>query len=235
MAKRSQENTKQKQAYIADLLKGDASITMNEAGKRVTAKFGTQLAYDRLREAYLAAGGKIDTRRGPGKGSKRRVGASKASSGGPRKYGTRSPEATRKKMEFVAELVKGSPDITMNECGKRVRTRFGTQLAFDRLKAAFKQAGGKVGKPGRRKGSRKHIVRVEGRRASDKAYAKIRQTLQGMPTHVVIMHVKGVVDTSEFQSKDQATAFARSQMLVGVPASDIAYYTRQALEVSVGI
>jgi hypothetical protein len=235
VAKRSQENTKQKQAYVADLLKDSPAISMNEAGKKVTSKFGTQLAYNRLREAFVNAGGKIDTRRGPGKGSKRKPKAAKAAVGRPRKYGTRSPEATKAKMEFVAELVRGNPDITMNECGKRVRTRFGTQLAFDRLKAAFQSAGGKIGKPGRRKGSRKHVERVEGRRDSDRAYAKIKQTLKGMPKHIITMHVRGLVDTSEFETREQAVAFARSQVLTGVPVSDIAYYTRQPLEISVGI
>ena len=239
--KRSRENTTKKQGYIADLVKSNASISMNEAGKKVKEKFGTQLAYDKLREAFAAAGGKIDTRRGPKKGSKRtrsRKGAKSKSSKqskSPRSYGTRSPAATLKKQEFVAELVKGKSEITMNEAGKRVRAKFGTQLAFDKLKEAFKKAGGKVGKPGRRKGSRKHVERRYGRRAADQAYAKINQTLKGMPKHVVIMHVRGNVDTSEFNTKDQAVAFARSQVLAGVSVADIAYYTRQGLEISVGI
>ncbi|MBZ0135607.1 MAG: hypothetical protein K8I27_04445 [Planctomycetes bacterium] len=234
--KRSQENTKAKQDYVAVLLKEDGSITMNEAGKKVRQKFGTQLAYDKLREAFSKAGGKIDTRRGPKKGSKRKTGK-KASSARktPRKYGTRSPEATRKKQEFVAELVNGSPDITMNEAGKRVRTRFGTQLAFDKLKEAFKKAGGKVGKPGRRKGSRKHVDRRMGRRESDQRAARINATLKGMPRHVVIVHAGGAVDTSEFSTRDQAVTFARAQVHSGVSVSDIAYYTRQPLEISVGI
>lgn len=234
--KRSQENTKAKQDYVAELVKDSATITMNEAGKKVRQKFGTQLAYDKLREAFSKAGGKIDTRRGPKKGSKRKTGKKAGSARkSPRKYGTRSPEATRKKQEFVAELVKGSPDITMNEAGKRVRTRFGTQLAFDKLKEAFKNAGGKVGKPGRRKGSRKHVDRRMGRRESDQRAARINATLKGMPKHVVIVHVGGAVDTSEFASREQAVSFARSQVLSGVSVSDIAYYTRQPLEISVGI
>ena len=235
--KRSQENTKTKQDFVAELVKANASISMNEAGKKVRGKFGTQLAYDKLREAFSKAGGKIDTRRGPKKGSKRKTAKKKTGSGSkaPRKYGTRSPEATRKKQEFVADLVKGSPDITMNEAGKRVRTRFGTQLAFDKLKEAFKNAGGKVGKPGRRKGSRKHVDRRMGRRESDQRAARINATLKGMPKHVVIVHAKGAVDTSEFGSRDQAVTFARSQVLAGVSVSDIAYYTRQPLEISVGI
>ena len=234
--KRSQENTKQKQAYIAELVKGNAAISMNEAGKKVRSKFGTQLAYDKLREAFAGAGGKIDTRRGPGKGSPRKTGKkSKPARSGPRKYGTRSPAATARKQEFVAELVKGAPDITMNEAGKKVRSKFGTQLAFDKLKEAFKAAGGKVGKPGRRKGSRKHVDRIYGRRDSDRAYAKISKTLKGMPKHVVIMHVKNLVDTSEFNTREQAVEFARRQVSAGIPVSDIAYYTREALEISVGI
>lgn len=234
--KRSQENTKAKQDYVALLVKENASVTMNETGKKVRQKFGTQLAYDKLREAFSKAGGKIDIRRGPKKGSKRKV-AKKAKSArkAPRKYGTRSPEATRKKQEFVAELVKGSPDVTMNEAGKRVRTRFGTQLAFDKLKEAFKKAGGKVGKPGRRKGSRKHVDRRYGRRESDQRAARVNATLKGMPKHVVIVHVKGAAEPSEFGSRDQAVTFARSRVLAGVSVSDIAYYTRQPLEISVGI
>lgn len=234
--KRSQENTKAKQKYVAELVKENASVSMNEAGKKVRKKFGTQLAYDKLRQAFSKAGGKIDTRRGPKKGSKRKTGRkAKSSRKSPRKYGTRSPEATRKKQAFVAELVKGNPDITMNEAGKRVRTRFGTQLAFDKLKEAFKKAGGKVGKPGRRKGSRKHIDRRYGRRESDQRAARINATLKGMPKHVVIVHNNGAVDTSEFSSRDQAVTFARSRVLSGVSVSDIAYYTRQPLEISVGI
>ncbi|MCA8917631.1 MAG: hypothetical protein KDB32_00940 [Planctomycetes bacterium] len=237
--KRSQENTKKKQAYVGELVKANASISMNEAGKKVKDKFGTQLAYDKLREAFAKAGGKIDTRRGPKKGSKRKPTNKAAKSAKkqktPRTYGTRSPSATLKKQELVAELVKGKPDITMNEAGKRVRAKFGTQLAFDKLKEAFTKAGGKVGKPGRRKGSRKHVERRYGRRASDVAYAKINKTLKGMPKHVVIMHVKGNIDTSEFHTKEQAVAFARSQVLAGIPVSDLSYYTRQPLEISVGI
>lgn len=165
--KRSQENTKAKQDFIAQLVKESASVTMNEAGKKVRAKFGTQLAYDKLRDAFSKAGGKIDTRRGPKKGSKRKTGAKKAKAEG--------------------------------------------------------------------KGSRKHIDRRMGRRESDQRAARINATLKGMPKHVVIVHNSGAVDTSEFASRDQAVTFARSRVLSGVSVSDIAYYTRQPLEISVGI
>jgi hypothetical protein len=234
--KRSQENTQKKQAYLAELVKNDANISMNAAGKLVRTKFGTQLAYDKLREGFLKAGGKVDTSRGPKKGSKR--GTAKASAKaakGPRKYGKRSPEATSAKQAFVHELVKGNPEITMNQAGQKVRAKFGSQLAFDKLKQAFASAGGKVGKPGRRKGSRKHIDRRLGRRVSDQVAAKVNATLKGMPKHVVILHVNGFIDTAEFSGKDQAVAYASKQLASGVSASEIAYYTRQPLELSVGI
>ncbi|MBX3459502.1 MAG: hypothetical protein KF696_05950 [Planctomycetes bacterium] len=233
--KRSVENTKKKQEWIAKLLKDKPQTTLNEAGKLVVKEFGTQLAYDKLREAYVGAGGKVDTRRGPGKGKK--AGKPKAAKGkrGPRKYGKRSPEATKAKQEFVADLLRTNPDMTMNEAGKRVRAKFGTQLAFDRLKQAFTAAGGKVGKPGRRAKPRAKIDRRIGRRAADIAAARIQSVLGQMPKHVVVMHVNSAIDTNEFATREQAVAFTRNQVLSGVPVSNIAYYLRQPLEISVGI
>lgn len=236
--KRSSENTQKKQNYVADLLRADPTTTLNAAGKRVKQQFGTQLAYDRLREAFIRSGGKIDTRRGPPRGSKRgsRKGkVAKATRGRPRKYGTRSREATKAKQDFVAELVAGNPGITMNECGKRVRAKFGAQLAFDRLKQAFTAAGGKVGKPGRRAKPRSKVDRRIGRRQSDHAAARVQSVLKEMPKHIVVMHAPSGIDTSEFATREQAVAFARSQVLSGVAVSNIAYYVRQPLEISVGI
>lgn len=237
--KRSTENTQKKQDFVVTLLKNDAATTLNAAGRAVKQQFGTQLAYDRLREAFVRAGGKIDTRRGPPRGSKRGAGkakAAKAKRGRPRKYGTRSREATKAKQDFVAELVAGNPGITMNECGKRVRAKFGAQLAFDRLKQAFTAAGGKVGKPGRRAKPRSEVInRKIGRRESDRSAARVQSVLKEMPKHIVVMHTTSGIDTSEFATREQAVAFARSQVLSGVAVSNIAYYVRQPLEISVGI
>lgn len=231
--KRSKENTKAKQDFISDLVKNNSSITMNETGKKVRTKFGTQIAYDKLREAFLNAGGKIDTRRGP-KGA--RKGARKAKAAAPKRYGKRSPQATKAKQDFVLELVKGSPEITMNEAGKRVRTRFGTQLAFDKLKEAFRSAGGKVGKPGRRAKPREvKIDRRIGRRAADIAAARTRATLQSMPKHVVIISRSGDLETNDFATREQAVAYTRSQLQAGIAVSNISYYQRQPLEISVGV
>lgn len=233
--KRSPENTKKKQDWVAKLVKDKPATTLNEAGKLVAKEFGTQLAYDKLREAYVGAGGKVDTRRGPGKGAARSKGKAAKAKRGPRKYGKRSPEATRAKQNFVAELLRDNPDMSMNEAGKRVRAKFGTQLAFDRLKQAFTAAGGKVGKPGRRAKPRAKIDRRIGRRAADHAAARIQSVLGQMPKHVVVIHAGNAVDTSEFATREQAVSFTRSQVLSGVPVSNIAYYLRQPLEISVGI
>lgn len=238
--KRSQENTKKKQEYVAKLVKDSPEISLNEVGKKVTEKFGTQLAYDKRREAFASAGGKIDTRRGPKKGSKRKKGKAKSgkAKSGARKYGKRSTEATRKKQEFVAELVKSNKDITMNEAHERVKKKFGTQLAHPKMREAFKGAGGKVRKPGRRKGSRNKSTgksRRVGRRAADRKAARTTATLKGMPEHVVIVRTGDAVETNEFNTRNQAEAYAKSQVHAGVPVSDISYYLRQALEISVGI
>ncbi len=239
--KRSPANTAKKQEHVAKLVKENPGITLNEVGKRVAKDLGTQLAYDKLREAFIGAGGKVDTRRGPGRGSKRGPGrprktGAKRGPGRPRKYGTRSPQATQAKQDFVAELVRSNSDITMNEAGKRVRGRFGTQLAFDKLKQAFTSAGGKVGKPGRRAKPRDKVVdRKIGRRASDRAAARIQSVLKDMPKHIVVMHVGGSIDTSEFATREQAVAFTRTQLQSGVPVSSVGYYLRQPLEISLDV
>lgn len=229
MAKRSQQNTADKQAMVAELLKADGNLTMNQIGKQVKAKFGTQLAYDKLREAFVGAGGKVDERRGPkarGKGKK-----AKAARKTGRK-GSRSRENTQAKQELVAELVRSNPGITMNEAGKQVRAKFGTQLAFPKLKEAFKQAGGKVGRPGRRPKPRTQLVdRRLGRRESDQRAARTRETLKAMPQHVVILHIGGDIEPHEFTSRNEAENFTRRQLENGKAANEIAYYERQPLSV----
>lgn len=69
MAKRSVENTQKKQEMVKQLIKENPAITMNEAGKRVRQQFGTQLAFPRLRDAFMAAGGTLG-KQGRRKGSK---------------------------------------------------------------------------------------------------------------------------------------------------------------------
>jgi hypothetical protein len=68
MAKRSVENTAKKQDMVKQLIKDHAGITMNEVGKRVRQHFGTQLAFPKLREAFMASGGTLG-KQGRRKGS----------------------------------------------------------------------------------------------------------------------------------------------------------------------
>ncbi|MCC6464844.1 MAG: hypothetical protein IT463_05835 [Planctomycetes bacterium] len=230
--KRSTENTAEKMSYVAEIVKADPKLTLNAAGKQVVGKFGTRLAYGKLREAFVGAGGAVDTRRGQqGKGRGRKAGKAKAARGGSK----RSRENTSAKQAMVADLVKGNPDITMNEVGKLVTQKFKTQLAFPRLREAFKAAGGKIGKPGRRRKPGKFVERRFGRRASDQAAARTARTLSAMPRHVVIIHADGLVHTHEFNSRSEASSFAGKQVQQGVATTSIGYYERQALEVNVGV
>ena len=235
MAKRSKENTVVKQAFVAELLKADPALTMNQVGKQVSAKFGTQLAYDKLRQAFVGAGGKVDERRGnrsTGKGKGKKAGAKKSAG----RKGGRSRENTSQKQAFVAELVHANHDITMNEAGKQVRVRFGTQLAFPRLKEAFKAAGGKVGKPGRRAKPRTTLVdRRLGRRVADQRAAVTRETLKAMPTHVVIVKIGGDIEPHQFSTRNDAEGFARGQIEHGVALNALAYYQRQPLNLNVRV
>ena len=230
-----------KMAFVGELLRGDPALTMNQAGKHVRARFGAQLSYHRLREAYLAAGGQVDTRRGRGRGRGRPKGSGRKAAGRkpgrPRgRRGGRSRENTLAKQALIAELVRGSPDMTMNEAGKRVRAKFGTQLAFPRLKEAFRAAGGKVGRPGRRPKPRPHVAeRKAGRRASDVRAARARATLGGMPQHVVIVHNGGDIVPHEFGTRDQAESFTQGQLQRGVALTSIGYYMRQPLKINVGV
>lgn len=235
-AGRSSENTAAKMAFVAEIVKADPKVTLNAASKQVIAKFGTRLAYGKVREAFVGAGGTVDTRRGQqGKGRGRKAVKAKAGKRGGGGGGKRSRENTAAKQSMVAELVKGNPDITMNEVGKLITQKFKTQLAFPRLREAFKSAGGKIGKPGRRRKPGKFVERRFGRRASDQAAARTARTLSAMPRHVVIIHADGLVHTHEFNSRSDASTFAGKQVQQGVATTNIGYYERQALEVNVGV
>ncbi|MDC1142537.1 hypothetical protein OAU50_05565 [Planctomycetota bacterium] len=241
MAKRSVETTAKKVAYVAQLLGKDKTLTMNAIGKAVIAKFGTQLAHPKLREAFVKAGGKVDTRKGnrtKGNGRKGKAGAKTAKKAakkaGKKRGRTISPD-TIKKMDYVKSLAK-KPGMTMNKANDAVNKKYGVKLAFNRLKDAFKSGGGKVGKPGRRTGSKNKGTRsTTGRRSSDKSATRTRNTLGGLPAHMVVVSSGRNVETAQFGKKSDAQAFARKQLESGVPASAIGYYTRGSLEVSFGI
>jgi hypothetical protein len=235
-AKRSTENTKAKQDFVAKRVKQSPSASMNSIGVEVQKEFGSKLAYNKLREAFIGAGGQVDTSRTKKKGKAKAAPKAKAAAKGKRRGGRGTGETTKAKQEFVVQYLKSNPGCTMNQAGVAVTQKFGTQLGFDKLKEAFLGAGGKVGKPGRKGAPRARVAtRKAGRRSSDVAAARATATLKDMPTHVVVMHLHNNVETTEFNTKSQAEEFARKQLMAGIPAAKIAYYTRQPLQVSLGI
>lgn len=251
MAKRSSETTAKKLAYVADLVSKNKDITMNAVGKAIVAKFGTQLAHPKLRAAFVKAGGKVDTRKGnrtkgtgrKGKGveaakktgKKVKAKAPKAKKAGKRGRGRGVSADTIKKMDYVKSLAtKGG--MTMNKANEAVNKKFGVKLAFKPLKEAYLAGGGKVGKPGRKAGSKNTGTRATtGRRSADKSAASTRKALGGLPGHMVVVSNGRNVETAQFSRKSDAQEFARKQLEKGVSSSAIGYYTRGPLEVSFGI
>jgi hypothetical protein len=252
--KRSQENTKQKQDFVAQMVQKDKAASMYKIGLAVKDKFGTVLSYDKLREAFTGAGGKVEDRKGGPKGGSKKGSkpgpkpkaakakpgpkpkAAKAAAKGGKRRGRGTAETTVAKQEFVKQYVAGNPGVTMNQVGTAVTAKFGTQLGFNKLKEAFKAAGGKVGKPGRQPKDRAKVQqRKAGRRSSDVAAARTASVLKEMPGHVVVTNLNKAVETTQFSTKEQAVAFARKQLMAGIPASKIAYYTREPLQISLGI
>lgn len=149
----------------------------------------------------------------------------------------RSIENTLKKQAFVEELHKSEPSLSMNQIGLRVKQKFGTQLAFPKLKEIWERIGGKIENRGRRAQAQKagYTPRKQGRRQADKVAAKTSRTLGSLPQHVVVVRGNAGPETHEFDSRDMATAFSKKAIESGTPTSAIAYYQRQPMEVQVGI
>lgn len=243
MAKRgTPETTKKKQEFVREMVGSKPGVTMNQVGIALKKQYGTQLAFDKLRKAYATAGGKIDTRRGPKKGSKltrkKKAGARR---GRPKKVGAkrgRKPSAaTAKKVAFVAAMVTANPGATMNAVGQKVKAKFGTQLAFNGLRNAFKKAGGKVGKPGRKpgKGSGRKTARGAGRRKVDRAAQRTGSVLGALPRHIVVIQDGRSLDTQKFNSRAEASLYAEKRIGEGVAPSRVAYYEKSQLKVQIGL
>lgn len=81
----------------------------------------------------------------------------------------RSSETTAKKIAYVSELLGKNNNLTMNAIGIAVTTKFGTQLAHPKLRAAFVKAGGKVDT---RKGNRTKGVGRKGKSGNAKVAKK---------------------------------------------------------------
>lgn len=158
-----------------------------------------------------------------------------------------SPELVNAKIAYVKELVGADKTLLMFAVAKKVKEKFNESLAPDKLRAAFVEAGGTVGKPGQRaktsndsnnttpQAEPKPQRRKAGRRRADKAANKAVAALENLRKHIVVIRNGDTPEVREFASPDKARAFLESKLSAGVSASALGYYSRQALEVTVGI
>ena len=150
----------------------------------------------------------------------------------------RSKANTAKKQAHVAALLKSDPKMTMNAVGKAVTKKFGTQLAYDKLREAFVAGGGKLAKRGPKKGARKarkSTARKPGRRKSDHAGAKLKSAISSNPVHLVVVQRGGSLEASPFDNLSHARAFATKCLARGALPGEVSYYVRRPLEITTSI
>ena len=150
----------------------------------------------------------------------------------------RSKANTAKKQAHVAALLKSDPKMTMNAAGKAVTKKFGTQLAYDKLREAFVAGGGKLAKRGPRKGSKKtgqNSARKPGRRESDRAAVRLKSTISANPAHLVVVQRGSALETRPFDNLSQAREFASRCLAQGALLGDVSYYVRRPLEITTSI
>lgn len=157
-----------------------------------------------------------------------------------------SPESVKAKIAFVKETVAAGKSLLMNAVAKKVREKFNESLAPDKLRAAFLEAGGTIGKPGRPKNpygkaataqpaEPKPERRKARRRRADKSATKAVAALQNLDKHIVVIRNGDTPEVHEFKTPDKAKSFLTDKLAKGIPACALGYYSRQALEVTVGI
>lgn len=150
----------------------------------------------------------------------------------------RTKANTAKKQAYVAELLKANPKHTMNAIGKAVTKKFGTQLAYDKLRQAFVAGGGKLAKRGPRRGSkkaRKAGARKPGRRKSDRAAARLKRTITGSPAHLVVVMRRGTIEPNAFDTLAAAREFATECLSKGALPAEVSYYERRPLAITTSI
>lgn len=156
-------------------------------------------------------------------------------------------ETMMKKIAYVEELTRKDPSQTMNDISKAVMEKFGTQLAFDKLRVAFLENGGVLRPRGRKPRDGRDGLSVvspsgiigdrrsAGRRDSDVSGARAKQTLGRMPAYMVVKFEGGELQTNEFKNRDEARRFIEKSLNDGFSPADIGFYERNKIEVSVGI
>ncbi len=161
----------------------------------------------------------------------------------------KSMEAAKAKADYALEITKAEPTLTMTVVGKKVLEKFGQSLAPNRLRAAFLEGGGTIQPRKKRRASKPKLTvesspvqreraiqgkRGPGRRKADKTVARINRALNALEKHVVVLKANDT-QVHEFNSAEQAKRFVEGKLSEGVAVSAIGFYTRQPLQVSVGI
>lgn len=159
-----------------------------------------------------------------------------------------SQKLVQAKVDYVKELVGANKAMLMYGVQQEVQHKFGETLAPDKLRAAFLQAGGTIGKRGgRRKAEAETLVDVKpvlaakttkrkpGRRRADKVAAQSVRVLTELGKHIVVVRTEDVPEVHEFASQDEAKSFLSGQLSDGVPASALGFYVREPLQLSIGI
>lgn len=158
-----------------------------------------------------------------------------------------SSELVSAKVAFVKETVSADKSLLMYAVAKKVKEKFGETLAPDKLRVAFLEAGGAIKPRNRRKPAYETAAektvetaprsnrRAVGRRRADKASAEAVRTLVNLGRYIVVVRNGDAPEIHEFDSPAKAKEFLSGKLTAGVPASALAFYSREALQLSVGI
>lgn len=223
------QKTLEKIEFIKQLLAENPDLSISDAGKQVAGKMG-MLRYKVLREAFVAAGGKVRPRRTSVKKA-----APAAQAGGPQLTVANNP-----RRQFVVDLLKAKPELTLTEVDKHVRKKFNPAIGFEALKSLFVAAGGKL-TPINPTAAASAPARVsfpnrgQGRRLADRNSARVTGAVGGMPQHMIVVRTGDGVDARDFTSENEARQYAQDQVSSGVGLDSIAYYTRNKISIEVDV
>lgn len=173
----------------------------------------------------------------------------------------KSIELAKAKADYALEITKPEPKLSMMAVGKKVTEKFGQSLAPNRLREAFLAGGGSIQYRGKRRSGKPQVAastnqaslkaerqrvrsagqaapkcksRRAGRRKADKTAAKATRTLNDAHKHVVVIRA-GDLQVQGFHTTEQAKQFISAELAGGTAVGNISFYTRQPIEVNVGI
>lgn len=162
-----------------------------------------------------------------------------------------SPELVSAKLNYVKELVAADNSLLMYAVAKKVHEKFGESLAPDKLREAFLQSGGTIGRRGPKRIARQAEVanpanespkvsstaemRKPGRRRTDTAAAHAAHALSQFAKHIVVVRANGASEVHEFASPDDARKFLSRKLEDGVQPGVLGFYAREPLQLVVGI